>query len=59
MVAQIKQLSAHIAERLRSDFVVASLTQGIEELVSNSIDAGATEIKVGSTLECLPKIQVS
>lgn len=55
MVAQIKQLSAHIAERLRSDLVVTSLTQGVEELVSNSIDAGATDIKVGSTLNCLRK----
>lgn len=46
VVAQIKQLSAHTVEKLRSDVIVSSLSQALEEVVCNSIDAGATEVKV-------------
>ncbi len=48
MVAQIKQLSSHAVAKLRSDVIVTSISQAIEEVVCNSLDAGAMEIKVCS-----------
>jgi len=55
MIAQIRQLSAFTVERLRSDVIVTSMAQAVEELVCNSIDAGSTHIKARHSY-CFSKV---
>lgn len=48
--AKIRQLPGHSVEAIRSDCVITSIAQAVDELVSNSIDAGATEIKASTAI---------
>ena len=43
---EIRELPAHTRERLRAGVAITTLTQCVEELVLNSVDAGATIIEV-------------
>ncbi|CAI7857985.1 unnamed protein product [Closterium sp. NIES-54] len=42
----IRELPEHVSRKVRSSVVVPSLSQLTEELVCNSLDAGATEVSV-------------
>ncbi|CAL8286519.1 unnamed protein product [Lota lota] len=53
----IKCLSTDVQSRIRSGIAIASLQQGIEELVLNSIDAGATCVGVRMDMKAF-KVQV-
>lgn len=54
---KMKQLPSEVQSRMRSSCIIACIGQLCEELVCNSIDAGATEISVvidtGSTLSAI------
>ena len=43
-MGRIGRLSSAVVSNLRSNIVVTSFEQAVEELVSNSVDAGATQV---------------
>lgn len=45
-MARIRALSAEVVSRLRSDVTATTFAQCVEELLMNSLDAGATKIDV-------------
>lgn len=49
----IRRLASDVAHMIRSGFVITDLSQAIQELVCNSIDANATRIHVAVELEAL------
>lgn len=46
----IKQLPESVTVRLRSTLVITTLSDAISELVQNSLDAGARNIKIQANL---------
>ena len=53
----IRQLGSDVRSYLRSGVAITSVTQCVEELVLNSLDAGASCVAVRLDLECY-RIQV-
>lgn len=43
-MGRIGRLSAAVVSHLRSNTVVSSFEQAVEELICNSLDAGATQV---------------
>ena len=56
-MTSIRELPAEVRSYLRSGVTVTSITQCVEELLLNSVDAGATCVAVRVDLDCF-KIQV-
>lgn len=56
-MSAIQQLPTEVRSYLRSGVTVTSVTQCVEELLLNSLDAGATCVAVRVDLDCF-KIQV-
>ena len=46
MDGTLNRLPPETVSRIRSTFIIASLSQALEELVANSLDAGSTNIIV-------------
>lgn len=57
MAGKIRQLSTDVQSRIRSGIALPSVTQCVEELVANALDADATCIAVRVNLKTF-KIQV-
>ena len=56
-MTSIRELPVEVRSYLRSGVTVTSITQCVEELLLNSVDAGATCVAVRVDLDCF-KIQV-
>ena len=56
-MTSIRELPAEVRSYLRSGVTVTSITQCVEELLLNSVDAGATCVAVRVDLDCF-RIQV-
>eukprot|EP00959_Pyramimonas_sp_CCMP1952_P370919 7768268-Pyramimonas_sp.AAC.1 len=50
---KLARLTANVAHSLRSNLIIRSLGQAVEECIQNSIDAGASAIFVDINFESL------
>lgn len=50
-MAGIQRLGQQVGDALRSSFILPSMCQAIEEVILNSIDAGATSLQIDFSLE--------
>ena len=57
-MTNIKELPENVKSKLKSGVCITSSAQCVEELVTNSIDAGSTCIAVRVDLQFYHKIQV-